>query len=533
MDKPGNARVAIPLFVAFVGIYLLTASADVLHLTADGREMLDVARRVADHGFGEVPGTAWADSWSRYPPGQSILDLAILAPADVLAADPAGRHPLAALAVSCLPVLLSALVNVLVFWCARRLGAGLRTAALAAGIHGLATMQWPYAQTLFSEPAVTLAWLLAFAALLRFRDAPSLRWLAAAGLAAGFAAITRVTALLALPAFAGYGLWLAGRALSGPDARRPARWVGPALAIGVPMLAMVAVALAFNAVRSGDALDFGYGAGRSVTIGFGTPLLVGLSGLLLSTGKGVFFYNPTLLLSLAGARRFARGFRAETVFIAVLVATQLPVLATWWAWHGDFAWGPRMLLPLLPFAGFLALPFLESLAARTDTPRPAFRLAVLVTVALVLSGVAVQSLGVAIRARDFLLHVAGSTRVLERPFYDETSWPIRDDLVQVHFVPEFSPIAGHAWMLRCATLRDDPEAFAACAASPPWAGLNPKWVAPPADPATWGASHFWWAALLEPGRDDTLPGLALAAGLLAMTLWGLVRVMRAPRSPAA
>ncbi len=530
MDKPGNARVAVPLFVAFLALYLLTASADVIQLTADGREMLDVTRRVADFGFGDVPGTAWADSWSRYPPGQSLLDFAILAPAGVLTADPIGRHPLAALAVSCLPALLSALVNVLVFRCARRLGAGLRAAVLAAGIHGLATMQWPYAQTLFSEPAVTLAWLLAFASLLRYRDAPSPRWLAAAGLAAGFAAITRVTALLALPAFAGYGLWLAVRALPDADVRRPARWVGPAVAIGGPMLAMVALDLAFNALRSGDPLDFGYGAGRSVTLGFGTPLLVGLFGLLLSTGKGVFFYNPTLLLSFAGARRFAHAFRAETLFLAALLATQLPALATWWAWHGDFAWGPRMLLPLLPFAGFLALPFLEGVTARPDTPRPAFRLAVLATVALVLAGVAVQSLGVAVRARDFLLHAADSARVLEHPFYEETSWPIRDDLVQVHFVPEFSPIAGHAWMLRCATLRDDPEAFAACASNPPWAGLNPKWVAPPADPATWGASHFWWAALLEPGRDDTLPGLALAAGLLSLALWGFVRATRASRA---
>ena len=79
--------------------------------------------------------------------------------------------------------------------------------------------------------------------------------------------------------------------------------------------------------------------------GFSYPLFLGVLAILLSFGKGLFFFAPGLLLP---ARRLlgtvhpplATAFVLWLVFLAGLVLTY----GRWWAWYGGFTWGPRFLL---------------------------------------------------------------------------------------------------------------------------------------------------------------------------------------------
>jgi len=86
--------------------------------------------------------------------------------------------------------------------------------------------------------------------------------------------------------------------------------------------------------------------------GFSTPLDVGLAGLLFSPGKSLFLYAPALLLAPLGlwllARSAGRPGRVAAALIVAQAALSLVFNGMWWAWTGNFAWGPRLIFPVLP-----------------------------------------------------------------------------------------------------------------------------------------------------------------------------------------
>ncbi len=117
-------------------------------------------------------------------------------------------------------------------------------------------------------------------------------------------------------------------------------------AFGIGLLPFAAGLLWHNVLRFGDPFQFGY-AGESFT----TAPWRGILGLLISPGKGVFFYAPPLILSLILWPRFRRAHPALGEFLALAWMTALPFYGMWWAWDGGWCWGPRFLVPLIPLSG--------------------------------------------------------------------------------------------------------------------------------------------------------------------------------------
>jgi hypothetical protein len=108
--------------------------------------------------------------------------------------------------------------------------------------------------------------------------------------------------------------------------------------------------------RFSDALDSGYGSALADGRYFDFPLLRGLAGLFLSPGCGLLWMAPAVLLALPGLwSAWKRGERAwPLATLAVSVSVVLPVAMST-GWHGGWTWGPRYLLPCLPFL-WLGLP---------------------------------------------------------------------------------------------------------------------------------------------------------------------------------
>ena len=216
----------------------------------------------------------------------------------------------------------------------------------------------------------------------------------------GLASVTRSAMLACVPALALYlvvgGVERGGSAVGGRLARQ---FTGFAAGFLVPAVALAA----YNLLRFGSALDTGNGfvnglaAMRTI---FGGNVLVGLYGLLLSPGKSILLYAPPIAAAAVAAWTLWRSARSEVVLVAGLTLSQLALVAPLVFWHGDSAWGPRYLVPLVPL---LLLPLVAWL-------RPEYALGRVRTLALAMLttlGVIVQVLGVTANPHTYILVTDG------------------------------------------------------------------------------------------------------------------------------
>lgn len=273
--------------------------------------------------------------------------------------------------------LFGALTAWLVVLSARRLGAQRVHSWLAGLAYGLATFAWPQARSSLSDVQATFFLFLAFHLLLRVREAyarlrpPRLVDVASAGLALAMALATRVATLPAVLvlSLAALVLFVRSRRRRGRAEAllRDAGTFSAALGLGVVLL------LFANQVRFGDPLETGYGQTVLSRSYFSLPPLQGLAALLVSPGKGLLWLAPGVLLfplSLFLSRR--RDTWTLWTIVSVTFAT-FALVAPTQGWHGAHTYGPRYLLPCLPFLWLGVAQALDAFAAARH-PTPAYLL---------------------------------------------------------------------------------------------------------------------------------------------------------------
>lgn len=366
--SPSILRAALGAFLVLQGGLLLIASGRArtvdehsLHFMAESlnaRGTLAVPQLVAIRSFygkTSLRGTPYAP----YSPGQPMaaaVYLRALGPAFRAAAPKAsGESALLAheAATGLLNTTLTALAGAIFLGALGVLGVGRRRATQAALLLILSTPLVVYAKTSFSEPFLAVfAALLMLGLALHDRGHPAGPWLAGFAAAGAIAVKFAVGGLLA--AAAGVAL------LSRPAGRR----VSTLMRFGLIPVCVLAAHLAWNVVRFGSPLDLGYPEtaelGRRLN-DFDTPFAVGLFGLLLSPGKGLFLFAPAVLISAFGWRAAHRRSPSASIAALAFFAACLLLYSRYSAWEGGYGFGPRYLLPALPGL-LLGLPF--ALASR-------------------------------------------------------------------------------------------------------------------------------------------------------------------------
>ncbi|MDQ1449276.1 MAG: hypothetical protein QOC79_2247, partial [Actinomycetota bacterium] len=248
--------------------------------------------------------------------------------------------------------LLTAITLILVVIVSLQLGAPLRGAALIGLAYGFGSFAFAYAKTLGAEPGTAMCLIAAVMFAIDAARTGRTRALVSCGVAAGAALLFRNTAVIFLPVL---GVWFLAVGYRQREWRRAARY---AALFSLGAIVSVAVLMMFNAWRYGDALSIGYGQTGSNLHGIRSrgSILTGLWGLWLSPGKSVFLYAPFVFLAVAGVAISVRKFAAEMSLLIALVAANTLLFARVRFWSGDWAWGPRYMIIVLPCLAAMCAP---------------------------------------------------------------------------------------------------------------------------------------------------------------------------------
>ncbi len=429
---PGSSekRLSRQLLWLVVGVALLVSGARLassdevaIYLLTDSL----LSRGALDVPGGITPNGSWFGDkfYIWYEPGMSIFIvpwyLAGKILTSVLPLSPGLSPLIIKAAVSTFNAFVGACLVVVFFRCCRLFSIGVRTSALMALTLAFSTFLFPYLKTIIRDVPLALLLLLAVEYAVRYVRTKGDRYLWLAGCAMGLGILTKIVFVMYVPIIAGY-LWMC--------ARHHGRPLLQAVRMGAPVAGSFLLIGIYNAARFGDFFDMGYHGGTS----FPTPVLVGLFGLLLSPGKGLFWFAPVVWVCLWAWGHFARRFRAESWLLLVLVGSTMLLYAKYFAWGGDGSWGPRYLIVILPMVLLVAADFVDgsSRAVRATV----WGLAVL--------GAVIQIGGVAIYQGNYL-RKAGDFP-FTRPFTDP------EFMARTHYVPDYSPIVGH-WKMLADNLR--------------------------------------------------------------------------------
>ncbi|MBN1994018.1 MAG: hypothetical protein JW953_15060 [Anaerolineae bacterium] len=437
-------RHTLPLFLFLFAVYLLTYTPRIN--SSDGLAMFSTAESLARRGALDIEQIRWMGlqqgtyglnglPYSRKGIG---LPLALL-PLTWLGLVIPWLGPVS---VSLLfNAIVTALTAVILLVYLRRLGSSQRAGFIVALTYGLATLAWPYAKSLFSDPFSGFLLLAAAYALLKFRhilqaqstNSPAslppsiLVYPLLAGLCLGWNVATRYAEILFLSVFGILLLYYLrfGRTPRLLLFRQPILWPG-LIAFTTPILFIGLGLLVFNITRYGDPFNTGYLPQET----FSAVLWQGVVGQLLSPGRGLLLYCPIFILSFWGFRPALRRFPAEALLALGVILIHLFLYGKWFMWHGGFAWGPRFMIPTLPFWTV----FLAPVAARAF-PGPntknrsglIFRLAYLILAGL---GLIPQLLAVSTDFTPFQNYLLDTGLSLFAP--------------QTFFHPQYSPLL-NAW----------------------------------------------------------------------------------------
>ncbi len=385
-----GGRASLRLFLLFFALYALTASGNAFrvpdefevyfqaeHLLDAGDISVPQTLDVREHGTPIFFGKFGRDGrpYAPYGPGVAYLILPFHAAGRALAA--AAGIPRAPLPGGIVwEFVVGGITGLAMAFAAALAVAGFHRAALALGapaaravqltlILGACTFLWPYGTTLYCEAWLAAAFVWAAALLLETsagvasagdassRVASGSRWnVVMASLLLALAIVTKPTAIVIAPAFV-----LAVLLERDVPRRREV-----AALLSAAIVAAAGVHVAWNVVRFGSPLDFGYNLAGMVPYPPARPFVPeqlprGLFVQLLTPGKSLFVWAPILVPSMLALGACWRARRGLAAGLAAGTASALVFYAVYFLPEGGYSYGPRHLLPLVPLLMLpLALP---------------------------------------------------------------------------------------------------------------------------------------------------------------------------------
>jgi 4-amino-4-deoxy-L-arabinose transferase-like glycosyltransferase len=353
-EKKKIRFIAFNLFVFFISVYLLTASAINFYHTDASQLRIEVVRAIVerfDVNVSEDIGMQGYDG--RYYSWVGIGS-ALLAIPFYLAGKFAGSPENA---MSIVNQIVSAATATLVFLFVLSLGYSKRASVLTSIFFGIGTLAWPMAKHPFDHPVETFFILLSVYSMYRYLTTAGVSYLLISAFSFGFAFITRQTSVLVmLPIF----IMAAAYYIKRHKLKDALRFLAKdTVLFALAFLPFIILIFWYNYYRFGSIFETGHFLSAKITgINYftKTPLITGLIGFIVSPGKGYFYYSPMAILFFFSIKSFMKKHSAVASCFILTIVFFLLFYSQNMFWHGDWAWGPRYIFALTPF---LIIPIAE------------------------------------------------------------------------------------------------------------------------------------------------------------------------------
>jgi hypothetical protein len=338
--------IIIDIFLLSLTFYLVTASW--LDVSDVGKARLDVLSSLTNNFDLNVPvgtGIKGIDGrdYSCFGIGSVILGLPIYILGKLSGFDPSALLPL-------VNMITSAATNCLIFLFSFSLGYSKRASAIISIIYGFATTACYYAKDPGDHSIETFFVLLAVYCMHRHTVTGKMSFVIYSAFSIGFAIVTRPNAAVAIPAILLLPFF---EYLSEGHSRENLKQMAINLCtFFIGLIPFAALFMWYDYYRFGSVLETGHhimASQMGLDFFSGTNLLTGLAGLLISPGKGFFYYSPPAIFFLVSIRSFSRSHAKIALCFTTLICSYFLFYAKNIYWHGDWAWGPRYVLATLPF----------------------------------------------------------------------------------------------------------------------------------------------------------------------------------------
>jgi hypothetical protein len=275
--------------------------------------------------------------------------------------------------VSLMALLVSGATVLLVLLFCSFLGYSKRSSLAAAIFYGLGSIAWPYAKHPSDHIIETLFVLLSVYLMYIYILQKKPYFLIFSALSIGYALNTRLTSSLILPALYFMIIWeyIDNRTMPGSLKKL----ISDTAIFSITLLPFAGFILWYNHYRFGSVFETGYqlvAARTGIKFFTGTPLLTGLFGLLISPGKGIFFYSPVVVFFFFSIIPFYKKHPVPAIIFIYIILSTLLFISKNIYWHGDWAWGPRFVFAITPFLIIPAANLFDSDGWAKTVPRKFF-----------------------------------------------------------------------------------------------------------------------------------------------------------------